>query len=141
MFGYSRRSKRYRSSVRGKTFHLVNDFAGKQRYWWEGSEFKIPDAKLFLDIEGIRRNRQFNSCPRNCPSVVRRRPLFILPSGQGRSSPSRSGAFHRARYACDFGCHSESAERLTRSRPHKGRVLSTNDKLTCHTSNSSKRSL
>ncbi len=63
--------------------------------------------------------------------TVRRRPLFILPSGQGRSSPSRSGAFHRARYACDFGCHSESAERLTESRPHKGRVLSANDKLTC----------
>ena len=31
------------------------------------------------------------------------RPLFILPSGQGRSSLARSRSFHRARYACDFG--------------------------------------
>jgi hypothetical protein len=40
------------------------------------------------------------------PGLFRRRPLFILPSGQGRSSPrkfrcapfsSRSKAFHRAR--------------------------------------------
>jgi hypothetical protein len=37
------------------------------------------------------------------PRVVRRRRLFIIPSGQGRPSPARSKAFHRTRYACDFG--------------------------------------
>ena len=35
--------------------------------------------------------------PQVRPSVVRACPLLILPSGQGRSSPSRSRPFHRAR--------------------------------------------
>jgi competence protein CoiA len=45
--GYSRKSKRYRTAVRGRTFNLVTDFAPKQRYWWEGNGIKVPDAKLY----------------------------------------------------------------------------------------------
>lgn len=46
--GYSIRSKRYRTAVRGRTLNLATDFAPKQRYWWEGNGIKVPDAKLFL---------------------------------------------------------------------------------------------
>lgn len=48
--GYSRRSKRRRSAIRGKTFNLATDFTPKDRDWWEGSRMKIPFAKLFMDI-------------------------------------------------------------------------------------------
>jgi competence protein CoiA len=46
--GYSRRSKRHRTAVRQKTLNLVVDFIPKQRYWWEGNEVKVPDAKAVL---------------------------------------------------------------------------------------------
>ncbi len=46
--GYSQRSKRYRTPVRGPTLHLVRDFGPQERYWWEGNGIKVPDAKLFL---------------------------------------------------------------------------------------------
>jgi competence protein CoiA len=45
--GYSQRSKRYRTAVRGETLNLARDFVPKQRYWWEGNGVKVPDAKLF----------------------------------------------------------------------------------------------
>jgi competence protein CoiA len=47
--GYSRRSKRYRTAVRGKTFNIATDFALRERFWWEGNGLKVPDAKLFMD--------------------------------------------------------------------------------------------
>ena len=46
--GYSKRSKRYRTALRGETLNLVTDFQPKQRYWWEGNGLKVPDAKLFM---------------------------------------------------------------------------------------------
>lgn len=46
--GYSRRSKRYRTAVRGQIFNLATDFVPKERYWWEGNGLKVPDAKLFM---------------------------------------------------------------------------------------------
>jgi hypothetical protein len=46
--GYSQRSTRYRTPVRGRTHNLATDFIPKQRYWWEGNGLKIPDAKLFI---------------------------------------------------------------------------------------------
>jgi competence protein CoiA len=45
--GYSRKSKRHRTAVRGPTLNLATDFAPKQRYWWEGNGLKVPDAKIF----------------------------------------------------------------------------------------------
>jgi competence protein CoiA len=47
--GYSRKSKRHRTAVRGQPLNLATDFAPKQRYWWEGNGIKVPDAKLFMD--------------------------------------------------------------------------------------------
>jgi competence protein CoiA len=46
--GYSHRSKRYRTSIRGKTLNLVNDFIPCERDWWEGGGLTIPSAKLFM---------------------------------------------------------------------------------------------
>ena len=46
--GYFKRLKRHRKPVRGKTLNLAQDFEPKQRYWWEGGGFKVPDAKLFI---------------------------------------------------------------------------------------------
>ena len=46
--GYSRRSKRYRTAVRGRTFNLAADFVPRDRDWWEGHGFTIPAAKLFM---------------------------------------------------------------------------------------------
>jgi competence protein CoiA len=46
--GYSRRSKRHRTAVRGETLNLVSDFVPKERFWWEGNGTKVPDAKLFM---------------------------------------------------------------------------------------------
>jgi competence protein CoiA len=46
--GYSRRSKRYRTPIRGKTFNLATDFVPRTRYWWQGNGLKVPDAKLFM---------------------------------------------------------------------------------------------
>jgi competence protein CoiA len=46
--GYTRRSKRYRTAIRGKTFNLASDFGPRNRDWWEGNGVKVPDAKLFM---------------------------------------------------------------------------------------------
>jgi len=46
--GYSRRSKRYRAAIRGRTFNLATDFVPRERNWWAGGGLKIPDAKLFM---------------------------------------------------------------------------------------------
>lgn len=46
--GYSKRSKRYLTAVRGSTLDLVTDFGPKERFWWEGNGIKVPDAKLFI---------------------------------------------------------------------------------------------
>ena len=47
--GYTRRSKRHRTAVRGRTFNLAIDFAPKQREWWEGNGLKVPDAKIYME--------------------------------------------------------------------------------------------
>jgi competence protein CoiA len=51
--GYSRRSKRYRTAVRGPVLNLAADFVPRKRYWWEGNGLKVPDAKLFIQRPGI----------------------------------------------------------------------------------------
>jgi len=33
--GYSKRSKRYRTAIRGETLNLATDFVPRERYWWE----------------------------------------------------------------------------------------------------------
>lgn len=48
--GYSRRSKRYRGAVRGRTLNLATDFVPRERDWWEGNGFTIPAAKLYMDM-------------------------------------------------------------------------------------------
>jgi competence protein CoiA len=47
--GYSRRSKRYRTAVRGKILDLAKDFVPRKRFWWQGNGLKVPDAKLFME--------------------------------------------------------------------------------------------
>jgi competence protein CoiA len=47
--GYSRRSKRYRTTIRGRTFNLATDFGPRNRDWWEGKDITIPAAKLYVD--------------------------------------------------------------------------------------------
>jgi competence protein CoiA len=47
--GYSRRSRRYRTAIRGRTFNLAADFGPRNRDWWEGKEITIPAAKLYVD--------------------------------------------------------------------------------------------
>jgi competence protein CoiA len=54
--GYSRRSKRYWTPVRGRTYNLATDFGPRNRDWWEGKDVTIPAAKLYVD-------RQRNSVP------------------------------------------------------------------------------
>lgn len=54
--GYSRRSERYRTPVRGATLNLVKDFVPKARLWWEGGGLKVPDAKILME-----RNTDYNS--------------------------------------------------------------------------------
>lgn len=46
--GYSKRSKRHRSPVRGKVLNLAKDFVCKERERWEEGGFVIPDSKLFI---------------------------------------------------------------------------------------------
>lgn len=48
--GYSRKSNRYRTAVRGRTFNLATDFGPREREWWEGGGVKVPDAKIFLSL-------------------------------------------------------------------------------------------
>ena len=66
---------------------------------------------------------------RNVSGSFCRRPFFILPSGQGRSSPrklrfsplsSRSKTFHRARYALTTDAIQKV--RAPHERPRKGRI-------------------
>lgn len=45
--GYTRRLKRSRTAVRGETLNLVKDFAPRERSWWQGDGFSVPDAKVF----------------------------------------------------------------------------------------------
>lgn len=47
--GYSLRSKRYRTPVRGRTFNLATDFGPRNRDWWEGNGIVVPAAKLYID--------------------------------------------------------------------------------------------
>jgi len=47
--GYSQRSKRYRTPVRGRTFNLATDFGPRNRDWWEGNGIVVPAAKLYID--------------------------------------------------------------------------------------------
>lgn len=47
--GYSRRSSRHRTAVRGERFNLATDFAPRVRFWWEAKGMKVPDAKLFMN--------------------------------------------------------------------------------------------
>ena len=49
--GYSRRSKRYRTAIRGRAFNLATDFGPRNRDWWEGKDITIPAAKLYIDRE------------------------------------------------------------------------------------------
>lgn len=49
--GYSRRSKRYRTAIRGRTFNLATDFGPRNRDWWQGNGLTIPAAKLYVDRE------------------------------------------------------------------------------------------
>ncbi len=48
---YSRRSKRHRTAIRGRTFNLAADFGPRNRDWWEGKGITIPAAKLYVDQE------------------------------------------------------------------------------------------
>jgi competence protein CoiA len=50
--GYSQRSKRYRTPIRGRTFNLAVDFGPRKREWWEGGGVRVPDAKLFMEKNG-----------------------------------------------------------------------------------------
>lgn len=47
--GYTKRSKRFRSPARGETFNMARHFTGKERERWEGNEFLIPKAKIFME--------------------------------------------------------------------------------------------
>jgi hypothetical protein len=47
--GYSQRSKRYRTAIRGRTFNLATDFGPWNWDWWEGNGITIPAARLYID--------------------------------------------------------------------------------------------
>lgn len=48
--GYSKKTKRHRTAVRGQTFNIATDFVPKQRYWWEREgcrdRFKRPGVPV-----------------------------------------------------------------------------------------------
>jgi hypothetical protein len=46
--GYSKKSKRWRTPLRGETLDLTKDFVPKQREWWKGGDLTIPFAKLYI---------------------------------------------------------------------------------------------
>lgn len=46
--GYSRRSKRHRTAVRGETLNLATHFVPKDRDRWEGGGIAIPFSKVFM---------------------------------------------------------------------------------------------
>lgn len=47
--GYSRRSKRYRTAIRGRTLNLATNFSPRNRDWWEGNGVTVPAARLYVD--------------------------------------------------------------------------------------------
>jgi competence protein CoiA len=47
---YKRKSKRYRQPVRGKVFNLARDFGPMERCAWQGGDFLVPKAKIFLEF-------------------------------------------------------------------------------------------
>ena len=47
--GYTRRSKRYRTAIRGRSFNLATDFSPRSRDWWQGNAITIPASKLYVD--------------------------------------------------------------------------------------------
>jgi competence protein CoiA len=47
--GYSQRSKRYQTAIRGRTLNLATDFGPRNRDWWEGKGITIPAARLYVD--------------------------------------------------------------------------------------------
>ncbi|MGV3772118.1 MAG: competence protein CoiA [Verrucomicrobiales bacterium] len=51
--GFTRRLKKVRTPIPGKVLHLVNDFAPRLRYWWEGEGVKVPDARLFMEKDDV----------------------------------------------------------------------------------------
>ena len=46
--GYSRKSKRFRCAIRGKTLNLAHDFMPREREHWDGGSMRIPFAKLLI---------------------------------------------------------------------------------------------
>lgn len=46
--GYTHRSKRHRSPIRGEMLNLATDFAPRKRERWKGGSFIIPSANLFM---------------------------------------------------------------------------------------------
>jgi len=55
--GFTKRLKRVRAPIRGKTFNLATDFGPKQRLWWEGNGMKVPDAKIYMENLMIKNER------------------------------------------------------------------------------------
>lgn len=47
--GFDRKSKRYRTPVRGKTLNLLTDFVSHDRDEWQSQDLTIPRAKLYVD--------------------------------------------------------------------------------------------
>jgi competence protein CoiA len=45
--GYTLKSKRYRTAVRGEMLNLTTDFGPIQRGWWKSEGIQVPDARLF----------------------------------------------------------------------------------------------
>jgi competence protein CoiA len=52
--GYSRKSKRYRRAIRGKTLNIAANFSPRERYLWANNEIVIPDARLLIDGEEVK---------------------------------------------------------------------------------------
>jgi hypothetical protein len=59
--GYSQRSKRHRTPVRGKTFNLATDFGPRNRDWWKGKGITVPAAKLYIDRHRLSVRPSFTS--------------------------------------------------------------------------------
>jgi competence protein CoiA len=57
--GYSVRSKRYKTPVRGKMLNLLKDFGENERYWWTGNGVTVPDAKLYT----VKMNHSYRQKP------------------------------------------------------------------------------
>lgn len=47
--GYSRRSKRYRTPVRGPTVSIADDFVPRERGAWGGGGLSVPPSRLWID--------------------------------------------------------------------------------------------